>query len=638
MIEPVSAVAIAKVAALKLESEILSNISQNLSRKISDNIQGIAKSIVDRTIVSLQIGFKDYLMTSYRRCRTFKTLLNPNLPLDLIDNYVHINLRCADKAITDDDLISHLDNHKFVIITGLAGSGKSMFMKYLTICKFNGTNVKTPLFVDLRNLNQITDTNLLAFIRNFCVSKSSNITSDQFELALRAGSITLILDGFDEINYEIRDIIQAQILDVSRKFPDATVIVSSRPDSRFGSWTSFYVYKVEKLSKLQCIALIRGLHYDKGVRNRFVVEIQKKLFESHESFLSSPLLATIMLLTYEEFAEIPDKMHTFYSLAFDTLFQKHDAQKEQFRRKTHTGFTREEFRVCFSSFSAMSYLEQNFSFTEERLLKTAERALKYARQTDSSIKNTVTAKQFIADLIGSVCMLHQDGLEVAFVHRSFQEYFAAVFATEAYGDKSAKILDKYALRFGDSVVSMALEMDRENVEQNWILPTIIHIEEVLFADLPLNYATCYSKLIGGIRFLIARKSILVEFNEVNLQMVGLVQVLKTSYPKNLKKFDFPGFFSLRVASMRSVFDHHPEDTNTNSQNLRKALNAEQEDDSKKAFFGDVMVMLEPEDDWWMRETGIRTMLDELEKNLVTIRNGIEKREKAKAKMLLPFFD
>ena len=638
MVEPVSAGVIAKLAALNLETEILSNISKSLSKKITANIQGMAQSVIDKTIVSLQIGFKEYLMNSYRRCRTFKTLLNPNLPLDLVDNYVHINLRCADKAITDDNLISQLDAHKFIIITGLAGSGKSMFMKYLTICKFNSVDIKTPLFVDLRNLNQISDTNLLAFVRNFCASRASNITGDQFELALKAGSITLILDGFDEINYEIRDIIQAQILDVSRIFPDSTVIVSSRPDSRFGSWTSFYVYTVEKLSKSQCIALIRGLHYDKGVRNRFISEIQKKLFESHESFLSSPLLATIMLLTYEEFAEIPDKMHTFYSLAFDTLFQKHDAQKEQFQRKTHTGFTREEFRACFSTFSAMSYLEQNFSFTEERLQKTAEKALKYARQTDSSIKSSVTAKQFIADLIGSVCMLHQDGLEIAFVHRSFQEYFAAVFATEAYGEKSAKILDKYALRFGDSVVSMALEMDRENVEQNWILPTIIHVEEVLFTDTDLNYAVCYSKLIGGVRFLVARRSILVEFSEVNLQMVGLVQVLKTSYPKNLRKFDFPGFFGLRVVSMRAVFDRHPEDSNVNSRNLRAALRADQENNSKEAFFGDVTVILEKEDDWWMRETGIKTMLDELKKNLITIRNSIERREKAKSKMLLPFFD
>ena len=83
-----------------------------------------------------------------------------------------------------------------------------------------------------------------------------------------------------------------------------------------------------------------------------------------------------MLLTYEGFADIPDKMHAFYSLAFDTLFQKHDAQKEQFQRKTHSGFTREEFRACFATFSAMSYLEQSFSFTDDRLLKTAKKAFR----------------------------------------------------------------------------------------------------------------------------------------------------------------------------------------------------------------------------------------------------------------------
>ncbi len=83
-----------------------------------------------------------------------------------------------------------------------------------------------------------------------------------------------------------------------------------------------------------------------------------------------------MLLTYEEFAEIPHKMHAFYGQAFDTLFQKHDAQKEQYQRKTHTQLTRESFKECFSVFCAMTYLEQRFSFSEEELSQSCEQFYK----------------------------------------------------------------------------------------------------------------------------------------------------------------------------------------------------------------------------------------------------------------------
>ena len=93
------------------------------------------------------------------------------------------------------------------------------------------------------------------------------------------------------------------------------------------------VFQVKKLSKSQTVTLISGLDYDEGVKKRFLRLVNGKLYDSHESFLSSPLLVTIMLLTYEEFAEIPDKMHVFYSQAFDTLFQKHDAGKEQYQTK-----------------------------------------------------------------------------------------------------------------------------------------------------------------------------------------------------------------------------------------------------------------------------------------------------------------
>ena len=44
----------------------------------------------------------------------------------------------------------------------------------------------------------------------------------------------------------------------------------------------------------------------------------------------------MMLMTFDEFAEIPSKMHIFYDQAFSVLYNKHDAMKTSFRRKFYT--------------------------------------------------------------------------------------------------------------------------------------------------------------------------------------------------------------------------------------------------------------------------------------------------------------
>ena len=106
--------------------------------------------------------------------------------------------------------------------------------------------------------------------------------------------------------------------------------------------------------------------------------------------------------------------------------------------KTHTGLPKEEFKASFSAFSAMSYLDQKFSFDAASLEKTAEIALKYTLARNGGPARGITPKQFVDDLQESVCMLQPDGLETTFVHRSFQEYFAAAFVTGLHGSKIKK--------------------------------------------------------------------------------------------------------------------------------------------------------------------------------------------------------
>jgi hypothetical protein len=87
-------------------------------------------------------------------------------------------------------------------------------------------------------------------------------------------------------------------------------------------------------------------------------------------------------------------------------------------------------------------------------------------------------EQFLNDLLVTVCILQRDGLHVTFVHRSFQEYFTALFASQR--SRSLDMFD-FAERLvargrTDNVLALALQLNEEAIEQEWILPKIVAIE------------------------------------------------------------------------------------------------------------------------------------------------------------------
>lgn len=100
---------------------------------------------------------------------------------------------------------------------------------------------------------------------------------------------------------------------------DTNILITSRPDDIFSSWEEFQILTIAPFTKEKSIGLIEKIDYDETVKNKFIAHLNKDLFKKHESFLSNPLLITIMLLTYDQLAEIPNKLHIFYEQAFDTL-------------------------------------------------------------------------------------------------------------------------------------------------------------------------------------------------------------------------------------------------------------------------------------------------------------------------------
>ncbi|MEK4029375.1 hypothetical protein MKZ02_12680 [Pseudobacillus sp. FSL P4-0506] len=370
-----------------------------------------------------------------------------------------------------------------------------------------------PIFVELKNINEKEDDyNLEDLIFDSLKNLNFTLEKELFIESLNSGRYVLFLDGYDEVKEKKKVFISQEISRVTNKYQDNHYFVSSRKNSMLErGWDNFCDFTVEPLTKQKAIELLQNLEYDVDVKEKFILQLsQEGLFEKHQSFCSNPLLLTIMLLTYQEFAEIPDKIHIFYGRAFDVLYAKHDAGKGSFVREKFfekNGLAYDDFQNALSAFSAISYLNSITTFEKDLLIE-------YIRQAKDFTGLSFDSNDFSVDLSEAVCILTLDGAEYKYQHRSFQEYFTAKFINSLTDEEQKDYLFELAEQnpgslHTDTVFSMLFEINRVKLEKNFLIPMLEEIKSLIedsdkdisalkFLDLSFKSVTIGDKSTHGI--------------------------------------------------------------------------------------------------------------------------------------------
>ncbi|MEL4430165.1 NACHT domain-containing protein [Shewanella mangrovisoli] len=440
---------------------------KQFAKPIFDGVGKLKGEALDKLKVTLNTCFSKYITRSYDRYSKTKTLLYRDAPVNIKDFYVRTDLEINfGRKIQESDFIEELQRNKRLVISGTAGSGKSTFCKSIFLDLIESPIGVFPIFVELRHLNTDSDTSLFDFILKTLTEIESTFTKSQLDYSLDLGKVLLIFDGFDELNNELREKYEKEIVAIASKYQNILMLLSSRPDGRFNSWEEFYVYRVLPLDKEKSKSLISKLDYDRQVKRKFLDVLDKSLYEIHESFASNPLLLTMMLLTYEQIAEIPNKIHLFYEQAFLTLFNKHDSLKSLYKRKSFSNLPLDDFKRLLSAFSIVSYVDRKYYFSEDEIKKYLENALRI-----SGIN--INKESFLNDLLDTVCIMQRDGNGYTFTHRSFQEYFTSIFIVNYASDNKFKIVDKIAfVNDRDDVIPMIFDINQDFLEQTWVIPRL----------------------------------------------------------------------------------------------------------------------------------------------------------------------
>jgi len=445
-------------------------MTQNMDR-LFETGKDFFKGATDRVRLKLKSSYSDYLTCVANRYSKTKSFFIRNEPIDLYSFYVPLSISHGGgyPTMPCEEILSHSSQSAFVV-EGSAGVGKSMMLRHLFLESITAKK-KVPLFLEIRSIEP--SISLIDQIKQTLHKNNFTLDNDFIDLALKKGDFLILIDGFDEINSSYRSSIGRQIQDLAQDFDRNVIIVTSRPDYLFSVWNTFSVYEVSPLSLDQATELVTKLPFDDSLKDKFINDLHSDLFYKHRSFLSNPLLLSIMLLTYSQSADIPGKITIFYYQAYEALFQRHDAFKGGFQRDRLCSLDIKDFAKVFAAFSIQIYDDRRFQLTRVLTLEYLEKA-KNLVECDYNINN------YLADVLLAVCLLLEDGSFIIFAHRSFQEYFAACFIADAKPTLQRKLMDKYSKYLGqDNVMNLLYEMKSELVETHFILPAIEKLEQFI---------------------------------------------------------------------------------------------------------------------------------------------------------------
>lgn len=460
-----------------------------------------AKAGWEKFKIDFDISFRKYITKSYDKYSKVKTILYKAEPQFIYDFFEVPTLKSEYKVpFKADSIDTVISQSNFVVIRGTGGIGKSTLLKHLFLSAIKYGDL-IPVFLELKDLNEYSgEYNFMDLVFERLENLDCKINRDYIDYALRSGRFVFLLDGYDEMQTDKRNTFLKQLDAFCDRYTEDYFIIASRPVSEFVEMQRFTVLNTQPFTKEQAIALVQKINYDQGVKERFIAALRGGLYRKHKSFASNPLLLSIMLLTFENYAEIPEKLHLFYANAFETLYEKHDATKAGFKREIKSKLSFDAFKSVFAQFCFITYAQGKIEFSNVELHETLQKI--------EGKRVQFNLDDYISDLANALCVIYLDGLNYRFAHRSFQEYFTAYFLKELSDVNLKKtaiwLIEQDTSRAAnDGVFPMLYDMADERFEQNVLLPIVCDSEQEIrnaCGDEADKFDYFFSSIISSIYF------------------------------------------------------------------------------------------------------------------------------------------
>jgi hypothetical protein len=348
--------------------------------------------------------------------RKVRTIWQVDKIVDLKSVYCDSHLVIDDKRLKIVSL-GDFKTKNNLVIQGIAGQGKSIFLRHLCATELLMGNY-IPVFFELAKIQP--DKNLLDNIIDTLQDLGlKDADEEMFKFLCESGKILLLLDAFDEIASSVKNNVLSEIESLAKRYENIRIIITSRPNNQIEMSPFFQLVRLDDLHGDEYKNVIKKLASKSKLGDTLIKHVEKNKSGLKE-LLCTPLIVTLLILTYKSYQQLPNKLSDFYDKLFEVLLQKHDGIKPAFTRKRNCKLDDMQFRYAFETLCILIKELEKSSLSHAEIYEYSKRALE--------LNNfDVNSEKFLDDIVRITCLIQRDGEEYRFIHKSVQEYFAASY-------------------------------------------------------------------------------------------------------------------------------------------------------------------------------------------------------------------
>ena len=362
-----------------------------------------------------------------------KTVWQIDRKVSLHDFYFPTRLEIEGKP-TPISSLAELNPSQPILIQGVAGQGKSMFLRYLcsrylpqALCSagFQAENdrasdgidgAKLAVFIELRGVKHSGKVLNLIF-NALALAAQTPIDQSVLQRLYLQNKMIVFMDGFDEIPKHMQEAVFFEIEALIQQFPKWTLVVSSRPNSGIEYSQYFQLYRIAYLDYESHYDIFYHLTQDAALSKAILTDLDNSPI-SVRFLLKTHLIITLIVILYRARQSIPSSFSDLYEELFFVMISRHDNTKPVYSRERACALSDRQYKKILAAFCYLTRLSGLSLLSEEQVLKYAEQAIDIEVQPAG-------AREFLDDLVNVCCFLVKDGINFSFLHKSIEEYFSA---------------------------------------------------------------------------------------------------------------------------------------------------------------------------------------------------------------------
>jgi hypothetical protein len=378
----------------------------------------------------------DTIYKRVRQLRLVKTIWQIEKELDLTTFYHPTKVIIGGKRQTVHQ-IADFGYDGNILIEGTVGQGKSIFLRYLASVDFCLSR-RIPVFIELRRLRQ--GQTLIAFALQELKALGFDMTDELFHFFAEKGRLVLFLDAFDEVKEELRQDVTAELENLLRQHEAFRAVVTSRPDNGIASSPALRVFRLSPLEGREYEAVVHRMANNTEIADAIIHGIRKDAAQIAR-VLTTPLMVALLMVRFKIDQSLPQNDAAFYDALFTLLLQRHDKSKGGYVRPRKSGL---DDTVLLDFFNALCFVTRKANETSfSRPELTA-----FGREALSGLGHTASIDKILEDIVKITCLILVDGEECRFIHKSVQEYHAALFIKDQPQESAISFYSGMSERWG----------------------------------------------------------------------------------------------------------------------------------------------------------------------------------------------